>query len=128
SPSFFLRGKTMWLKSRKVPALSFARPFVARHSFMRAESSSPGPAGSSFLQFCARATTENAAMTAFIIAAFSVVARAQNCKKLEPAGPGLDDSARINECLATKGRAKLKAGTFLLFNHIVFPRRKKDGE
>jgi len=47
--------------------------------------------------------------------------RAQNCKRLEPAGAGQDDAARINQCLATKGRAKLTAGTFLLYSPIVFP-------
>lgn len=46
---------------------------------------------------------------------------AQNCKRLEPAGAGQDDAARINQCLATKGRAKLTAGTFLLAGPIVFP-------
>src|SRR3982750_3089783 len=47
--------------------------------------------------------------------------RAQNCKRLEPAGAGQDDAARINQCLATKGRAKLTAGTFLLHSPILFP-------
>jgi hypothetical protein len=47
--------------------------------------------------------------------------RAQNCKRLEPAGAGQDDAARINQCLATKGRAKLTAGTFLLYQPVVFP-------
>lgn len=51
-------------------------------------------------------------------------AHAQNCKRLEPAGAGQDDAARINQCLATKGRAKLTAGTFLLSGPIVFPRDK----
>jgi hypothetical protein len=50
--------------------------------------------------------------------------RAQNCKRLEPAGAGQDDAARINQCLATKGRAKLTAGTFLLYRPIVFPGSK----
>ncbi|HJQ23845.1 MAG TPA: hypothetical protein VKA60_07995 [Blastocatellia bacterium] len=49
------------------------------------------------------------------------LARGQNCKRLAPAGPGQDDAARINQCLATKGRAKLTAGTFLLYDAIVFP-------
>ena len=50
-----------------------------------------------------------------------VFAHAQNCKRLEPAGAGQDDAARINQCLITKGRAKLTAGTFLLYGPIVFP-------
>src|SRR6476660_2145602 len=53
--------------------------------------------------------------------------RGQNCKRLEPAGAGQDDAARINQCLATKGRAKLTAGTFLLSRPIVFPGGKTTG-
>ena len=49
------------------------------------------------------------------------LAAAQNCKRLEPAGAGQDDAARINQCLVTKGRVKLNAGTFLLYSPIVFP-------
>src|SRR5437588_12002733 len=49
------------------------------------------------------------------------LARGQNCKRLEPAGAGQDDAARINQCLATKGRARLTAGTFLLYSPVVFP-------
>ncbi|HXG94062.1 MAG TPA: hypothetical protein VNN73_17090 [Blastocatellia bacterium] len=62
------------------------------------------------------------------IALFSSFAYGQNCKRLEPAGEGRDDAARINECLATKGRAKLKAGTFLLYSPIFFPRNKAGAE
>lgn len=51
---------------------------------------------------------------------------AQNCKALRPAGAGLDDAATINECLRSKGIAKLKAGTFLLASPIVFPRDKPE--
>src|SRR5581483_677351 len=60
---------------------------------------------------------------AFLLLALSLPALvcAQNCKRLEPAGAGQDDAARINQCLATKGRAKLTAGTFLLYDAIVFP-------
>src|SRR5262249_57499899 len=47
---------------------------------------------------------------------------AQNCKKLTPAGAGVDDAAPINDCLQRKGFAKLKGGTFLLYTPIVFPR------
>ncbi|MFL6216427.1 MAG: hypothetical protein ACJ74J_21260 [Blastocatellia bacterium] len=50
-----------------------------------------------------------------------IFAEAQNCKRLEPAGAGQDDATRINQCLVTKGRAKLTAGTFLLYGPIVFP-------
>src|SRR5436853_4012778 len=62
-------------------------------------------------------------VVAVILLALSLPAlvRAQNCKRLEPAGPGQDDAARINQCLATKGRAKLTAGTFLLYSPIIFP-------
>jgi hypothetical protein len=49
-------------------------------------------------------------------------AAAQNCKALFPAGNGQDDSAAINDCLQRKGLAKLKAGAFLLYSPIVFPR------
>jgi hypothetical protein len=65
---------------------------------------------------------------AFIIAALFTAGRAQNCKKLAPAGAGLDDAGRINQCLATKGRAKLKAGTFLLYGPVLFPRDKNGAE
>ena len=52
----------------------------------------------------------------------SPIAMAQNCKKLTPAGAGLDDAPQINDCLQRKGFAKLKGGTFLLYTPIVFPR------
>src|SRR5581483_1076649 len=60
---------------------------------------------------------------AFLLLALSLPALvcAQNCKRLEPAGAGQDDAKVINQCLATKGRAKLTAGTFLLYDAIVFP-------
>jgi hypothetical protein len=60
---------------------------------------------------------------AIILLALSLptLGRGQNCKRLEPAGPGQDDAPRINQCLATKGRAKLTAGTFLLYTPIAFP-------
>src|SRR2546423_7564381 len=63
------------------------------------------------------------AIIAILLLALSllVLARGQNCKRLAPAGPGQDDAARINQCLTTKGRAKLTAGTFLLYDTIVFP-------
>ncbi len=53
---------------------------------------------------------------------FIPAAMAQNCKKLTPAGVGLDDAFQINDCLQRKGFAKLKGGTFLLYTPIVFPR------
>jgi hypothetical protein len=56
-----------------------------------------------------------------LVLVLPALVRAQNCKRLEPAGAGQDDAARINQCLATKGRAKLTAGTFLLYSPIVFP-------
>ena len=62
-----------------------------------------------------------ACWTALFLAA-SQSSLAQNCKKLIPAGAGLDDAAVINSCLQQKGFAKLKGGTFLLFSPIVFPR------
>src|SRR5436853_7810756 len=63
------------------------------------------------------------AIIAILLLALSlpVLARGQNCKRLAPAGAGQDDAARINQCLITKGRAKLTAGTFLLYGPIVFP-------
>ncbi len=58
----------------------------------------------------------------FIIALLATNSAAQNCKKLTPAGEGLDDAARINDCLQRKGFAKLKGGSFLLYSPIIFPR------
>lgn len=59
-----------------------------------------------------------------LVLGLPAVARAQNCKRLAPAGAGQDDAKVINQCLATKGRAKLTAGTFLLYDAIVFPSAK----
>ncbi len=64
----------------------------------------------------------------FILAWFATDAPAQNCKKLTPAGTGLDDAARINDCLQQKGFAKLKGGTFLLYSPIIFPRNTLETE
>lgn len=61
-------------------------------------------------------------LVALLIALSPKLADAQGCNKIKPAGPGLDDAARINECLAKKGKAKLQPGTFLLHNPVVFPR------
>jgi hypothetical protein len=58
----------------------------------------------------------------FIVALLATNSAAQNCKKLTPAGQGLDDAARINDCLQRKGFAKLKGGTFLLYSPLIFPR------
>lgn len=58
--------------------------------------------------------------------AASQAALAQNCKKLTPAGVGLDDAPVINNCLERKGVAKLKAGTFLLASPIFFPRNRPE--
>ncbi|MEW6125665.1 MAG: hypothetical protein AB1757_01265 [Acidobacteriota bacterium] len=57
-----------------------------------------------------------------LIIFFTANLRAQNCKKLTPAGDGLDDAAIINNCLQTRGFARLKGGNFLLYSPIVFPR------
>lgn len=78
----------------------------------------------------AAAPTAAHRLSAFVIHLIAVIALAllapalagaQNCKRLEPAGADQDDAARINQCLITKGRAKLTAGTFLLYGPIVFP-------
>ncbi len=63
---------------------------------------------------------------ALVSLALTANASAQRCKALKPAGAGLDDAATINDCLRDQGIAKLKAGTFLLFSPIVFPRNKPD--
>jgi hypothetical protein len=62
------------------------------------------------------------AFVALVMASQLTDAAAQSCKALVPAGNGQDDSAAINDCLQRKGVAKLKAGTFLLYSPIVFPR------
>jgi hypothetical protein len=64
----------------------------------------------------------------FILLLLSTISTAQNCKKLTPAGEGLDDAARINDCLQRKGFAKLKGGTFLLYSPIIFPRNTPEVE
>src|SRR5688500_7396633 len=63
-----------------------------------------------------------AVLCAALVLAASVGTVAQNCKKLTPAGAGLDDAAVINDCLRTRGFARLKGGTFLLYTPVVFPR------
>ncbi len=75
----------------------------------------------SFYKWAGLAATR-IALVALIIAFIPTAVHAQKCKKLEPAGVGQDDSARINECLSSKGKAKLKEGTFLLYGPIIFPR------
>lgn len=67
-----------------------------------------------------------AALCLLVFDASAAEALAQNCKKLTPAGPGLDAAAVINDCFQRKGFARLKAGTFLLYTPIVFPRTKAD--
>jgi len=57
-----------------------------------------------------------------LAACLTQAALAQNCKKLTPAGTGVDDAPQINDCMQRKGFAKLKGGTFLLYTPIVFPR------
>lgn len=66
------------------------------------------------------------AFVALLMLCQAVQASGQSCKALLPAGNGQDDSAAINDCLQRKGVAKLKAGTFLLYSPIVFPRSSQE--
>jgi hypothetical protein len=61
-----------------------------------------------------------------LMSCLTTPALAQNCKALFPTGNGQDDSVVINECLQRKGVAKLKAGTFVLYSPIVFPRTSQE--
>ncbi|HXG67918.1 MAG TPA: right-handed parallel beta-helix repeat-containing protein [Blastocatellia bacterium] len=69
-----------------------------------------------------RALPARCALVALLAAISPELAAAQGCNKIQPAGAGLNDAPKINECLLTKGKAKLKAGTFLLYTPIIFPR------
>jgi hypothetical protein len=63
---------------------------------------------------------------ALLMVCLNATASAQNCKALFPAGNGQDDSVAINDCLQRKGAAKLKAGTFLLYSPVIFPRTSQE--
>jgi hypothetical protein len=63
---------------------------------------------------------------ALLLVSHLTSASGQSCKALVPAGDGQDDAAAINDCLQRKGVAKLKAGTFLLYSPIVFPRSTQE--
>jgi hypothetical protein len=63
---------------------------------------------------------------ALLMICLKTTVSAQSCKALFPAGNGQDDSVIINDCLQRKGVAKLKAGTFLLYSPIIFPRTSQE--
>jgi hypothetical protein len=96
-------------------------PLIVRAATLRAEQSALTLRGKPAARLLLRC-----AFVGLLMISWLTTASAQNCKALFPAGEGQDDSPAINDCLQRKGVAKLKAGTFLLYSPIVFPRNSPE--